>query len=1338
MLKEKINLSVFICSLYLLLASAGASLAADFASFFERRPNATIYSAPVVALSKKGSKTIVIPSSSKVVSMAFEEDKTLWQFSTPAAPRRLVASADRTRILILYDNGAFDVVDADGGKKMPVDQKDARINDAVDAFATTRGFVIMRKTGLAEIARDGNKASVIAAIQSPMSFSVFTAPGGTVYAAAAHAAGAGMWSAKPGAPFAEEWQAKQPMQRADSSLIYAAGPSVRFAVFAKDQALIFEGPRSQPRQAGVRGPVVSAVGAYDRAASRPVLVLSSASGYSAYDGNEFAELWNYPAQLSRRFVPSVVVENDLAALLVYKGPTAIAALSIFDGKEIASAALDNRALLEDIEAAPLSGKPGLVALITFADAVTGYNLGTSFEPKSVYPTVNRYVTGSEASVVSDAGRSGSPVDVEELKALWHKHSQNIMIGLTAFFLLWLVISVVRRRSRGSVSKGGLKLSAKEAEAQIKRLREMLESSPENIELMLNLLFLLKATNQAEEVAELYKTLIRLRPAEEIYYEELLALRQPFFAFVGDLAAIYKRKGKSKSVIPMYEERIEKSVADGKLDIYSARILARLYVDEKRPKNAVEAIEKALASEPDSIEDLTLYYECLAQADDFEKASETLKKLINIDKSNNSVNHYSKLFQLYHKMKLSEEAVELFRIAMDARASAIDALMPFAGEYFNEAVKLGNKKIILLYGNCIIDAYNRQKNVTASMATIDKILAIFPGEKALVKKRAFFLLERGEDAGILDTFRALYESDKNDVRVKLEYSRLLLKSNKFDESLALVIDAVKKGETPDKFLEVAVAAFELMVKSGQGSKVVATASSLHEASKSKKVLAALGEAHLKLGDLDAAFDSYSRLLKEDQSESIQKRHKYIASLIEERKIAFMKNEDADAIQIIIDGENVTVKRPLVESVSAGNANPLELRLAEAKIHFERSEYKRAIPIFQELATMAAGKKEGVAAQIYLITCFLREKLNAAAVKVYDSIDFAAAGIAGRESLAYKYKIATLFQDVGEFRKAEVIFSDIAAQEMNYKDVTDRISAMKKKIAEINAASARAAASFGGDDDDRTTIANVATEADYIDKRYEIISQIGRGGMGIVYKARDTKENREVAIKIPILSFKGDRGFMDRFEREANVLGKLKHKNILQIFSVEGTELPYIVMEVLAGKSLKDIIKEKKTLSHTETRDIAVQCCDALGYTHKLNIVHRDIKPENIMMIAGNQVKLMDFGLAKAADDSTMTKAGTILGTFAYISPEQAMGSSVDGRSDIYSLGIMFYEMLAGEKPFTSGDFVHQHLKVKPPAPTKKNSKIPYPVEAIVLKCLEKSPADRFRDAEELKAAWEKIV
>ncbi|HNY11753.1 MAG TPA: protein kinase, partial [Candidatus Wallbacteria bacterium] len=672
-------------------------------------------------------------------------------------------------------------------------------------------------------------------------------------------------------------------------------------------------------------------------------------------------------------------------------------------------------------------------------------------------------------------------------------------------------------------------------------------------------------------------------------------------------------------------------------------------------------------------------------------------------------------------------------------AALEALLPHANGYFDEAVRLGNKKVILLYGGCVIDSYNRQKNVNAAIAAIDKILAIFPKEKSLLKKKAFLLLEKGEEANIVEIFKELYESNPNDIKVKTEYCRLLQKIKKTDECIVIILDALRKNETPEKFIEIFIALCGDLIKSRQFSKAIESADQVYEITKSSGVFLVVAEACLKSGDIDRACDIYTKLsVEKPDSESVLKRLKYVRSLVEERKLSAMKDEGADNITLLIDGENVIVKKLQGESGPGRAANPVEIKMAEAKLYFERSEYRKAIPVFQELSKLLDGKKEGLIVQIYLITCFLRENLSAAAEKIYDSIDPSRLGLSAKEELSFKYKAAGLFEEGRDLKKAEAVFSDVISIDMGYRDAGDRLNGVKEKIGLALAASARIVSASVEDDSEKTTIGMVLTEADYIDKRYQIISQLGKGGMGIVFKANDTVENREVAIKIPILSFKDDKGFMDRFEREASVLKKLKHPNIMNIFSVEGRELPYIVMEILAGRSLKEIIKEKKIIQTGETRDLAIQCCDALAYTHGLNIVHRDIKPENIMVIKDGVVKIMDFGLAKALDESTVTKAGTILGTFAYISPEQAMGGAVDGRSDIYSLGVMFYEMLAGEKPFTSGDFVHQHLKVKPVPPTKKNGKIPYQVEAIVLKCLEKEPANRFKNMEELKEAWTKII
>lgn len=255
------------------------------------------------------------------------------------------------------------------------------------------------------------------------------------------------------------------------------------------------------------------------------------------------------------------------------------------------------------------------------------------------------------------------------------------------------------------------------------------------------------------------------------------------------------------------------------------------------------------------------------------------------------------------------------------------------------------------------------------------------------------------------------------------------------------------------------------------------------------------------------------------------------------------------------------------------------------------------------------------------------------------------------------------------------------------------------------------------------------------RYELIEKIGCGGMAIVYKAKCRLLKRYVAVKILRPELVEDEEFIYRFKRESQAAASLSHHNIVNIYDVgqEG-DIYYIVMEYIDGKTLKEYIREKKCLSHEETVKIAIQIASALAHAHKNNIVHRDIKPQNILLKADGTAKVTDFGIARAVTSSTITVAGAnIVGSVHYFSPEQARGGYIDAKSDLYSLGIVMYEMATGVVPF-EGDSVisvalkHIQEKVKPPG--EFNPDIPRSLQDIIEKAIEKDQNKRYQSAEEM--------
>ena len=254
------------------------------------------------------------------------------------------------------------------------------------------------------------------------------------------------------------------------------------------------------------------------------------------------------------------------------------------------------------------------------------------------------------------------------------------------------------------------------------------------------------------------------------------------------------------------------------------------------------------------------------------------------------------------------------------------------------------------------------------------------------------------------------------------------------------------------------------------------------------------------------------------------------------------------------------------------------------------------------------------------------------------------------------------------------------------------------------------------------------------RYEILELIGTGGMANVYKAKCTLLNRNVAIKVLKEEFKDDDEIKKRFNIESQAVAGLSHTNIVSVFDV-GTEndLNYIVMEYVEGITLKEYLKESGALVWNQAVDFAIQICSALQHAHRKGIIHRDIKPQNIMVTKDNVLKVMDFGIARAVSTYTTKIDNEAMGTAHYCSPEQAKGSYTDERSDIYSLGVVIYEMLTGHPPFESDSSVSVALKQiqeKPVPPTQIVPTIPASVETVVLKAMEKDAVNRFQAANTL--------
>lgn len=271
----------------------------------------------------------------------------------------------------------------------------------------------------------------------------------------------------------------------------------------------------------------------------------------------------------------------------------------------------------------------------------------------------------------------------------------------------------------------------------------------------------------------------------------------------------------------------------------------------------------------------------------------------------------------------------------------------------------------------------------------------------------------------------------------------------------------------------------------------------------------------------------------------------------------------------------------------------------------------------------------------------------------------------------------------------------------------------------------------------------SERNVLAGRYELIEKIGDGGMAIVYKAKDRLLKRFIAVKILKPEFVQDIKFVENFRKESHAAASLSHPNIVSIYDVgqEGN-INYIVMELVSGKTLNELIKEEAPMDYRKAADITKQVASGLSAAHKKGIVHRDVKPHNILMTEDGIAKITDFGIAKAVTNTTIVDSGkdNVMGSVHYFSPEQAKGANVDEKSDIYSLGIVLYEMLTGKVPFDGDNPVTIALmQINEPVtpPSVFNHNVPPGLERIVMKAVEKQPKDRFASADEMIEALDKM-
>jgi tetratricopeptide (TPR) repeat protein len=418
------------------------------------------------------------------------------------------------------------------------------------------------------------------------------------------------------------------------------------------------------------------------------------------------------------------------------------------------------------------------------------------------------------------------------------------------------------------------------------------------------------------------------------------------------------------------------------------------------------------------------------------------------------------------------------------------------------------------------------------------------------------------------------------------------------------------------------------------------------------------------------------------------------------------------------------RMVYDAILERNPNLPELRLRSGDLYLASGELDSAIAEYKHASqfpetNVEATRRMGIA--------YMKRRSFTPAVEAFQAMPV------GEIDLENLYELHLIMHERKRYSEALSLLRTIADVDDSYRDVTDRIEMLRMRFNEGSTPT-------GADPKMRDLIGDIAYG------RYKYIEKIGSGGMGVVHKVMDMKLGKPVAMKILREGLANSSKAIERFFREARIAATLNHRNIVNIYDYninQQTHQSYISMEYVDGSSLREVFEEyfvHPNRSFQERIKEAVyytaQICDALHVTHSKGIIHRDIKPDNILVGTERIAKITDFGIVHI-EEATFTPTGAVIGTPRYMAPEQVQGGKLDGRADLYSAGIILYEWLVGMPPFISGDIAYQQVNMPPTSPREHNDAVPQELNDLILKCLEKNPADRFQSARDLKYALDAL-
>lgn len=648
----------------------------------------------------------------------------------------------------------------------------------------------------------------------------------------------------------------------------------------------------------------------------------------------------------------------------------------------------------------------------------------------------------------------------------------------------------------------------------------------------------------------------------------------------------------------------------------------------------------------------------------------------------ALDEYNNLFRLCaHRFNTAiqgfVEIIELDALNEDAYKSLFEAykkkgMLDKATAEYETASKNGKDSISrYILGHL----YYYTGRIKESIAKYSEFVSLNPDDTNLPFFLAHIYLENNDITNAINIFRELILKDPSKLRnvTSLLEKSLIHKSD--GKQTVWILDAlVEFYSITREFISAEIVLSKLL-------KLKPNDNSYQD--KLKTLLANAIEQYIQDGKLDTAKDELHKYENLGLDLYSEKRYEELNKRLTEARV---KNLE----EILSKG-----------GISEDNATKIRYELATL---YTGKGDDRAIPLLQMVERTPFEHQVDV--QFLLGMSLAKKGIQKIAEEYFDKV--IKANISMDKKVGFLYQIGTTYEELGFLEKAKTVYNEVISHSIGYRDIVKRLETVNKGIKLKKA---------------------MSTTDTKLEDRYEDIQPIGQGTIGTVYKAVDKILKRRVALKVIKDEYKENKDALEKFIKETQTVSLFKHPGLTTIYDINIGKVFYIVMDYIEGESLTALIK-RGILPVKDAVKIALNVCDALTYAHQQGIIHRNIKPNNIIIMKNCQIKIADFGLAQLMTTSsdTMNRHTTI--TPLYMSPEQIKGNPIDHRSDIYSFGIILYEMITGKPPFFDGDIAYKQVNEEPKPPTIFDSGIPRWLENIVLKCIKKKPEDRYQQTEHL--------